>query len=179
MMSIGFYLFVAYFNTFLMDTMKQSPQIAMMAAFIGQLLLMLAIPFFGILSDKIGRKPVWIIGIISTLFCIHPVFWLLQQSGMLSIFLGESLFALCFSPIIALIPTTLAELFPAQTRNSGVSFGYSISQAIFGGTTPLVALTLTTKMHNLYAPAWYLFAISIITLCVVFTLKETYHETLK
>lgn len=177
-MSIGFYLFVAYFNTFLIDTMKQPTQQIMFIMFIEQLLLTLFIPFLGLLSDKIGRKPVLMMGIGGLVFCIHPVFWLLQQPSFISIFLGESLFVVFLAPIIALIPTTLAEMFPVHTRNSGVSLGYSISQAIFGGTTPLVALTLTAHMNNLYAPAWYLLCTAVIALIVVFTLKETYQESL-
>lgn len=91
---------------------------------------------------------------------------------------GGVVFVILVAPIIAMILTTLAELFHVKTRNTGISLGYNIGQAIFGGTVPLIAVSLTASTHNLYAPAWYLMAGAFLSLFTLLTIKESYQKTL-
>lgn len=177
-MAMSFYFYMGYFNTFLIKTMGHSTTVVMQINFISQLCLTLLIPCFGFLSDKMGRKPVLILGIIGLMVLIHPVFYLLQQPSIGNVMLGEVLFVILIAPIVAMIPTTLAELFHVKTRNTGISLGYNLGQAIFGGTVPLIALSLTASTHNLYAPAWYLMGGAFLSLFTLFTLKESYQTTL-
>lgn len=177
-MAMSFYFYMGYFNTFLIKTMGHSTSVVMQINFISQLCLMLLIPCFGLLSDKIGRKPVLTMGIIGLIVLVYPVFYLLQQPAISYVIVGEILFVILVAPIIAMIPTTLAELFHVKTRNTGISLGYNIGQAIFGGTVPLIAVSLTASTHNLYAPAWYLMAGAFLSLFTLFTIKESYQKTL-
>jgi len=177
-MAISYYFLVAYFNAFLIKTMGQPAKTIMLISFICQLLLTILLPVLGIISDKVGRKPILITGIIGLIFLVHPIFWLLQQQETSLILLGEAFFVIIFSPVIATIPTILAEMFDVHIRNSGVSLGYNIGQAIFGGTAPLIAFNLTSITKNFYAPAWYLFAAACISLLAALKIKESYKKTL-
>ena len=69
--------------------------------------------------------------------------------------------------------TAINELFPTHVRFSGVATGYNISNAIFGGTTPLVAASLVTLTAWNLAPSIYLIVASVIIVLVVLTMKET------
>lgn len=177
-MATSFYTFMSYFNTFLMDTMGQPAKSVMLINFIGLLSLSILLPIFGFISDKIGRKPVLLMGIIGLILCTYPIFWLLQQPSIGSVFWGELFFVVIISPLVAIIPTTLSEMFPVHTRNSGLSLAYNISQALFGGTVSLVALQLTSSTHSLYAPVWYIIVTAFISLITLCTIKESYQQLL-
>lgn len=177
-MAISYYFLIAYFNAFLINTMRQPTQTIILISFISQLLLTFLLPIPGIISDKVGRKPVLITGMIALILLVHPIFWLLQQREISLILLGELLFVIIFSPVIATLPTILAEMFDVHIRNSGISLGYNIGQAIFGGTAPLIAFNLTAITANLYAPAWYLFASACISLLAALKIKESYKQPL-
>lgn len=177
-MATSFYTFMSYFNTFLMDTLGHPAKSVMLINFIGLLTLTLLLPIFGLVSDKIGRKPVLLMGIIGLILFTYPIFWLLQQPSIVSIFWGEFFFVIIVSPLLAIIPTTLSEMFPVQTRNSGLSLAYNMSQALFGGTVSLIALQLTASTHNLYAPVWYIMVTAFISLCALCKIKESYQQLL-
>lgn len=177
-MAIGNYLLIAYFNTFLIKNLGHPIRPVMLINFICLSLLTLLMPIMGIVSDKIGRKPVLMSGMIGFIVLIIPIFWLLQQPDLKYVFLGELLFSLVLSPITALIPTTLAEMFHVHSRNSGISLGYNISLALFGGTAPMIALALVASTNNYFAPAWYLMAGAILSLIALFQLQESYRKQL-
>lgn len=177
-MAIGNYLLIGYFNTFLMKIQGHPINAVMTINFICLLLLTILLPILGMVSDKIGRKPVLATGIIGLILCAYPSFWLLQQPTMLQAFWGELLFTLALAPISALIPTTLAEMFHVHTRNSGVSLGYNTSLAIFGGTAPLIAIELVSLTKSGLAPAWYVIAGGLISLLALWFLTESYQKEL-
>ncbi|CAN5219862.1 MFS transporter [soil metagenome] len=177
-MPMSYYFFIGYFNAFLIKTMGQPAKKIMLINFICQLFLTILLPVLGIISDKKGRKPMLMVGMVGLILLIHPIFWLLQQQAISAIFLGEFLFVLIIAPIVAIIPITLAEMFHVQSRNSSISLGYNMSQAIFGGTAPLIALGLTASTQNLYAPAWYLLAGAGLSLLTLLKIKESYQQPL-
>ena len=177
-MAIGNYFLIGYFNVFLIKLLGLSSQTTTLINFICLLSLTVLVPVMGIVSDKVGRKPVLMTGMIGLIIFIHPIFWLLQQQTISLIFLGELLFVIILSCIAATIPTTLAEMFHVRNRNTSISLGYNLSLALFGGTAPLIALELTTSTHNLYAPAWYLTGGAIISLLTLLTIKESYQQPL-
>lgn len=176
-MAAGNYFLVAYFPTFFA---KQhfSLEMALWMNSTNMFIFMLLLPVFGLLSDKVGRKPVFIASIGSVSVLAVPIFWLLSQSSPVIVFIGELLFVICFAPITALIPTITAELFPTRVRSSGSAIGYNISLAIFGGTTPLIALTLVDLTGSTLAPAGYLITCALLSLAAILVLIETAHQPL-
>jgi proline/betaine transport protein TphA len=176
-MAMSFYFYMGYFNTFLIKTLGHATQPIMIINFISQVSLALLMPFFGWLSDKKGRKPIFKMGILGLLVGSYPVFYCLQQA-LPWVLMGELLFIMLIAPLIALLPTMLAEMFQVKNRNTGIALGYNLGQALFGGTAPLIALSLTQGTHNLYAPAWYLMAASFLSLLTLFFIKESYQQTL-
>lgn len=177
-MAIANYFLIAYFNIFLVQTQKLPlgavttiNSIAITVQFIASLGM-------GRLSDKLGRKVVLSSGMIALAVLAHPIFWLLTQNDLLFTFYGELLFALATSAISGLIPTTLAELFDTHHRTLGIAVCYNIALALFGGTVPLVALTLISMTDNLYAPAWYVISFALIAYFSLTRLSESFQKQL-
>lgn len=178
-MAMGYNSLVGYLNAFLTKTMGHSIKSVMLINFICLLSLTCFLPVAGILSDKLGRKPILMFGMMSLILLVHPIFWLLQQQVFFLIFLGELLFVITLAPIIAIIPSILAEMFHVHNRNSSIALGYNLSQALFGGTAPLIAIALTASTQNLYAPAWYLLLGAVISLLTLLVVNESYQQPLR
>lgn len=107
---------------------------------------------FGALSDRIGRKKVYGIGTVLAMIYVIPYFWLLEQgswfTSLIAIIIG-------FSGIWSLYGATLgsyfAESFPPAVRYTGVSLGYQVGAALFGGPLPLIATALLAS-YGSYIP---------------------------
>lgn len=177
-LAMGNYLLIAYVTTLLVKSEGFLLKDALEINFMALLLLTILIPLMGLLSDRIGRKPIFLFGLISLIVLIVPIYWLLLSHNWVFILISELLLAVILAPINATVPTIIAELFPTAVRASGISIGYNIGQALFGGTIPLVALTLVEWTSNKYMPAWYLLFWSIFILFYSRYSPETYRKTL-
>lgn len=179
-MAIGNYFLIAFFNPYLIKTIGLPTKPVMLINLAALTLQMILMPCMAKLSDKIGRKPILIIGISAVALFSYPIFLLFAEKNILSALLAEILFAISIAPIAGLIPTTLAELYDTYNRNTGLSLSYNISLALFGGTAPLIGITLVAKTHNILSPAWYLIfmALFILVLIILF-FKESYRNPLK
>lgn len=178
-MAVGNWFLIGYFNTFLIKIMGMHPGTVMTINFLCLLIFTLLLPVAGRASDSIGRKPVLLCGIIGIFVLSYPIFWLLNAGRAPFALLGELLFVIALAPIAATIPATLSELFHVKIRNTGMSLGYNISQAIFGGTAPLIALALVSKTGNHYAPMLYLIGCAFLSGLAVLFMQETAKSELK
>lgn len=177
-MAVGNWFFIGYFNTFLIKSVGLPIKGVMLINFLSLGFLTLLLPCVGIISDNLGRKPLLRTGMIGFIILSYPIFWLLNHGSLGTALLGELLFAIILSCITATIPTALAELFHVHTRNSGMALGYNISLAIFGGTAPLVAISLVFRTGNHLAPAYYLMICAAISWWALSRLKESYRDEL-
>lgn len=175
LMAIGNYILIAYTTTYLVKEAGFLLKDALTINFLALLTMTVLIPFFGLLSDLVGRKPVFLSGVVGLLVLAIPLFWLLSSGSWWLVLTSELAFALLLSPMNATVPTILAEMFPTPIRASGLSIGYNIGQAFFGGTVPLVALGLVQLTGNNLAPAYY---VVIWAMLVIFAARYT-EETSK
>ncbi len=137
----------------------------------------LAVPMmllFGSLSDRVGRKPVFIGGAIALIVWIFPFFWLINLhetwAAVVAIVVG---FSVVWASYGAMMGTLLAEAFPAEVRYTGMSLGYQIGAAIIGGPLPLIATWLLAVFSNQYWPLAVLFILcALISIFAVRLLAE-------
>lgn len=175
-MAIANYFLIAYFNTFLVENQGMALRPVMMINTIAISVQVLVSLLMGWLSDFVGRKLVLGLGMLGLIVLANPIFWLLTQHDIYLALVGELLFALAAGALSGLIPTTLAEMFDTYHRNMGISVSYNIALALFGGTAPLVAITLLASTHNVFAPAWYLMMIAIFALMALLSIQESYQK---
>lgn len=167
--TVGFYLCFVYLSTWLTENTKIPTSTALALNSIALVLMMLLTPLNGALSDRIGRKPVLIVGSAASVLLAWPLFSLMTTPNVLTILAGQCAFAFLMSSTGA-GPAFMVEAFPKHVRCSGLSVGYNLATAIFGGTVPLVAVFLTKITHYPLAPAFYLALAAGISLWTTFLL---------
>ncbi len=175
-----FYIFgtfiVSYGTTQLGFTNTQVLVSVMIATIITTILM----PFMGGLSDKFGRKKVYIFGTVGMLLYAFPYFWLLEQRTFATLLIATILgLGIIWAPITAVLGTMFSEIFDAKVRYTGVSLGYQIGAAVAGGTAPLIATALLVQFNNSYVPvAIYIMLTSVISLIAVLAVKEKSNQEL-
>jgi len=141
---------------------------------IAMIVEMAAMLLWGKLSDRIGRKPVYMIGAVSLAFMAFPFFWLLNTHSTPLIWLALVLgTAVCHGAMIGTLPSLVGELFSTEVRYSGVALGHEVASIFAGGLSPLIATALLARYHAYWPVSVFLIALALVT---VITLKYT-HET--
>jgi MHS family proline/betaine transporter-like MFS transporter len=133
--------------------------------------MLIMTPLAGALSDRIGRKPVLMIGAAGLAIVAWPLFWVLNTPNLLTILAAQCVFAL-FMSCYGASPAFLVEAFPKHVRCSGLSVGYNIAQSVFGGTVPMVAVFLIKVTGYPLAPAFYLMAAGVVSLTMALLIGE-------
>lgn len=107
---------------------------------------------FGALSDKVGRRPVYIFGALCAAAMAFPFFWLLESGSFVLMVLGYILLInIAHNSINAVQPSFFTELFGPKVRYSGASIGAQLGAIVAGGFTPFIAKGLTAFDHDNWA----------------------------
>ncbi len=129
---------------------------ALVANTIALSVLLLLTPLAGLVSDRVGRRPMFLAAAAGYALLSYPVFLLMSAGTYAATVLGGLAFAACSGPFSGCMAATMVELFPTRTRYTGVAIGYNVGQALLGGTAPLVATALIRLTGDVLAPAFYL-----------------------
>lgn len=155
--AVLFFCVQVYTPIFLKTSVKLPSQLVDQLSVYATLALLPLTIFAGWLSDKVGRKPVVVSGLILGAALILPAFHLLQNNSDSTVFIA--LILICLSAILALVvgPQTalLAELFPAKTRNSAATLPHNLAAGWIGGLLPLIVTWLNQQWVSNVAGLWY------------------------
>lgn len=138
------------------------------------LLGLIFIPFFGRLSDKLGRKPVIAAGIAAEIVLAFPFFWLLNTGNAGAVFLAYGLMMVAFSANYGPIATFLAELFGSKVRYSGLSIAYMLSGLLGSAITPAISIWLLDLTGESSSIAWYIAASAVLSFIALFMLNDNH-----
>ncbi len=151
--------------------LKANPTAVLWTGVVVNLVTLLALPLWGRLSDRIGRKPVMLIGFLGVALTTWPFMLFLDGSWQhMAIAMGVS-FLFLAGPL-AIVPALMAELVPTSIRTIGVGFSYALATAIFGGTVPALQTWISTTWGPTAFGAYVTLAL-LISLAVVLTVPET------
>lgn len=173
----AFYTFTTYMQTFVRQTVGLS-DITTTYVIAGSLIFATLLqPVYGMISDKIGRKPLLVFfGLAGTLLTV-PILTLLSQtkSPWVAFLLisGAWIFVAGYTSINAVVK---AELFPTAIRATGVAVPYALTVSIFGGTAPAIALFFKQQGHEQWF-FYYLSGVIALSLLVYVTMRDTKHQT--
>jgi MHS family shikimate/dehydroshikimate transporter-like MFS transporter len=154
-----------------------SNSMALRAVAIAACIQLFTIPAFGALSDKVGRRPVYLFGAIFTAVFAFPFFWLIEASLpallVISVVLALSVgHGAMYAPQASFV----SELFGTRVRYSGLSLGYQLASVLAGGLSPIIATTLYAKTGSSWPIAVYVIGMALITTVSVYMASETAHS---
>jgi MFS transporter, MHS family, proline/betaine transporter len=176
--AITSYTVLSFILSYLITVIGFTPIQALTAVVLATAIGSCMTPVFGALSDTFGRRPILIFACLAGLALPYPGFLLLQNGTFGSALLGMVILWVPVSSFCGVTPATFAEMFPTKVRVSGFGVAYGFGTALFSGTAPFVATLLVDVTGSSLAPAWYVMAAALVSLCVILPLvRETRHDT--
>jgi MHS family proline/betaine transporter-like MFS transporter len=162
--SVGFYLPFVWLPTWLSQINRPPlPESqALWASTIALVALLVLTPFMAVVSDRVGRRPMYLASAICYAILSYPLFAIMAHGGYPAAVLGGLVFACSNSLFSGCMGATMVELFPTRTRYSGIAVGYNVGQAVLGGTAPLIGTALIELTGNKLAPTFYLIVCAIV-----------------
>lgn len=140
-----FNIFGVFSISYLTQAMKISRAQALLGVTAAAIVMCFFIPFFGWLSDRIGRTKVYFWGATITGLSAFPAFWLMMNSGgdIMTLWLAIIIpFGILYASVYRPEAALFAELFDARVRYTGISFVYQFSGIFASGLTPIIATAL-------------------------------------
>ncbi|WP_084210645.1 MFS transporter [Pseudonocardia acaciae] len=177
--TVAYFFFLTYLPTHLRKQVGLDAGTVQASNVVGLLVLTVAIFGFGVLSDRIGRKPLLLVGSGGFVLLSFPVMWLFQTGSVAGAYLGQIVIALVLAAFSGPGPAALAELFPTNVRYSALGIGYNFSVMAFGGTAGFIATALVAATGNALVVAALPTAAAVITFVTVCLMPETVHTELR
>ena len=178
--TVSYYVMLTYLPTFTQRYAGLSATEALWSNTAGLVVLVVAIPMMGALSDRVGRKPL-LLGCCAAFVLLSYPGFLLMLAGRSA--WGVALIQIGFDCVIAAFggtgPAALVELFPTRSRTTLMSVGYSLSVAVFGGFAPFIAVWLIAATGTPLAPTFYLVAAGVVSGATILGFRETAFERLR
>jgi MHS family proline/betaine transporter-like MFS transporter len=169
---VAFYLIYVYLTTYLVTVTTVPLGTVLIMNTLCMALLALLIPVMGRVSDRVGQKPLLIIGAAGLAMASYPLFTWLTSDHLPLMVAAQVLLTVLIACYMGPFFATVVELFPTAQCYTGLSVGYNIASALFGGTAPLVATLLIEWSGNRLAPSFYLSLSALIALGIVLTLPK-------
>lgn len=169
-----FYIFGTFIISYATTQLDFSETATLNAVMVATIITTILIPLMGRLSDKIGRKRLYVFGTILMVLYAFPYFWLLNMDSVFLLFIATIIgVGVIWAPITAVLGTMFSEIFDANVRYTGISLGYQIGAAVAGGTAPLIATFLLFQFNDSYVPvAIYMIITAIISLIAILFVKD-------
>ncbi|MFI1963659.1 MFS transporter [Streptomyces pathocidini] len=171
--TVAYYTYTTYLTKYLSNSAGLPKQTATLVSFCALIVFAALQPLAGLLSDRIGRRPLLITFAVGSTFLTVPIMTMLRHAGSFWPALGLALLALVvITGYTSINACVKAELFPTGVRALGVALPYAIANALFGGTAEYVALWFKDAgaESGFY---WYVAGCAAISLIVYLTMRET------
>ena len=169
----AFYFIFVYMETYLQSEVGFSFGLASASTVTCLCSAAVAIFVFARFSDRYGRKPVIILGAVSSTLIVYPAFMVFATGNVPAIVVAHAAMGICLAMFMSASGAAMVEIFPSRVRYAGFSIGFNISVAVFGGTAPYVATYLIAATGSPLAPSVILIVTGVMAIAAAATLHET------
>ncbi len=175
--TIMYYVVLIYMPTYAKTQLGIPLGEAFIAQVAGLLCLTIGTPFFGILSDRIGRRPVLMLACSLYFVLPYPLFsWLQADPGLFRLAVMQIVLCSAVAVGFGAISTALAEQFPVRMRSTGLALAYNFAVMLFGGFAQLIVTWLINVTGTPLAPAYYVMFGAVVGLSGAYFLTERFRD---
>jgi MFS family permease len=154
--TISYYVVLVYMPTFAKTQLGMSLSDAFTAQIFGLVCLTIAIPLFGALSDRVGRKPILMAATIAYFVLLYPMFaWVHADPSLAKLAIMQGILCSLVGVFLGPISTAIAEQFPTGVRSTGLALAYNFAVMLFGGFAQFIVTWLIRETGTPLAPAYY------------------------
>lgn len=162
-----------YMTTYALSTLHMRIGASMAATVVVGLCGLVFALLGGWLSDRVGRKPVYLVSKLTLTAVAYPAFVIINRHHTVAALLLMSGLMSALNSLGAVVLVVIPELFPKSVRSAGLSTAYAVAVTVFGGTTQFVVTWLIHATGNPLSPAWYLIGTSAIGVIAILMIAET------
>ncbi|MEV0966163.1 MFS transporter [Streptomyces sp. NPDC049910] len=171
--NISYYVVTAFILVYATTSAGLSKQTALNAVLIASAVHFAVIPFWGALSDRLGRRPVYLIGAVGVGAWMFPFFALIDTGSFGSLLLAVTVGLVLHGAMYAPQAAFFSEMFATRMRYSGASIGAQFSSVAAGAPAPLIATALLAEYGSATPIALYVIAAALLTVVAVACARET------
>jgi metabolite-proton symporter len=168
-----FYIFITFVLTYGTTILKMDRNELLNYTLVAAAVGLISVPFFGFLSDKIGRRLMYGIGIVCMALYAFPYFGLLNTKvsllALVAIVVSLIVHDMMYGPQAALI----AESFGTDLRYSGAGLGYQLASVIAGGPAPLIAAAILNATNSSTGISWYIIGCCVLSMIALVLMPQT------
>jgi MFS family permease len=174
----SFYVYTVFVYVYATQQLAIDRNVVLIGVLVASACQFVSIPFLGALSDRLGRRPVYLFGATATALLAYPFFWLLDTGSTPLIWLALVVtVAVAHASMYAPQAAFLAELFGTRVRYSGASLGSQLASVLAGGLSPFIATALLRE-YGSGAVALYLIGMAAVTIVAVVVAAETSRDAI-
>ncbi|WP_300010527.1 MFS transporter [Pseudonocardia sp.] len=172
----AFYIYITFMLSYGTTTVGVSSGTVLTAIAISSVIMIPALAGFAALSDRIGRRKLYLAGSVITGLWAFPLFWLADMGTALSMTIALTVAQLALSMMYGPLAAFFSEMFTAKLRYSGASLGYQMGALLGGAIAPLLSVYLLDLTGSTTAISFYIIIVAVIAVACVLALTETYQN---
>jgi metabolite-proton symporter len=170
---VAYYIFAVFILVYGTETVGLSRGQVLNGVLIGSAIQLVLLPWLGSLSDRVGRRGIYLVGAIAATAWVFAFFPLMDTKQIGWVYVAAAGGFIAHGIMYAVQSSFIAELFPAQVRYTGTSMGYQMESIIGGGLAPIIAVALLASTGGTLAVSLYTAAALVVTAVCVLLARET------
>ncbi|MGE0299539.1 MAG: MFS transporter, partial [Pseudonocardia sp.] len=174
-----FYLYITFMLSYGTKTVGMSQPEVLIAIAIASVVQIPALAIFAAISDRIGRRTMYIAGSVATALWAYPLFLLADLGSLWSMTVSITVAQLALSMMYGPLAAFFSEMFTAKLRYSGASLGYQLGALLGGAIAPLLAVYLLQVTGGTSAISIYIIVVSVLAIACTLALTETYQNEME